>query len=376
MNENLSLHKILGPLSGLYQIVTDTRNKCFDRGILKSKRFDIPVISIGNLAACGTGKTPHTEYLIRLLNQHMKVAVLSRGYKRKTKGFVLASDKSETTQIGDEPYQMHRKFPNTTIAVDESRCEGIEQLLTIKSPPIEVVLLDDAFQHRYVKPGLSILLTDYHRLFSSDRILPVGMLRESKQGKSRAQIVIVTKCPHNIKPIECNIIKQNLKLFPYQHLFFSTFQYKNLRAVFPEATSKKELQLTTLTSEDEILLVTGIASPAPMIEELRKYTSHIKLLRFPDHHQFTKKDVEEIEKQYQQLKNKNTSLIITTEKDAVRLKNLPSLNQTLKSNIYELPIEVAFLQEKQQEFNILITDYVRKNQRNSSIPPSEDAHKP
>ena len=179
-------HKWLYPVSWIYGAVVTVRNKLFDWGFLRSKSFGVPVICIGNLSVGGTGKTPHTEYLIKLLRDNYHVAVLSRGYKRHSRGYVLATPQSTARSIGDEPYQMHTKFPSVTLAVDENRCHGIEQLLSIKEPSIEVVLLDDAFQHRYVKPGLSILLTDYHRLFCDDTLLPAGRLRESVTGKNRA----------------------------------------------------------------------------------------------------------------------------------------------------------------------------------------------
>ena len=182
------------------------RNNLFDWGNLQSKSFDIPVICIGNIAVGGTGKTPHTEYLIKLLHRNFRVAVLSRGYKRHTKGFILSTAESNARSIGDEPYQIKSKFSDIRVAVDEDRCHGIEKLLTLQEPSIEVILLDDAFQHRYVKAGLNILLTDYHRLFCDDALMPAGRLRESARGKNRAQIVIVTKCPPVIKPIDHNII--------------------------------------------------------------------------------------------------------------------------------------------------------------------------
>ena len=219
----IKIHKWLYPVSWIYGAVVTVRNKLFDWGFLRSKSFDVPVICIGNLSVGGTGKTPHTEYLIKLLRNSYHVAVLSRGYKRHSRGYVLATSQSTAHSIGDEPYQMYTKFPSVTLAVDENRCHGIEQLLAIKEPPIEVVLLDDAFQHRYVKPGLSILLTDYHRLFCDDTLLPAGRLRESVNGKNRAQIVIVTKCPQDIKPIDYNIITKRLNLYPYQQLYFSSF---------------------------------------------------------------------------------------------------------------------------------------------------------
>ena len=236
---------------------------------------------------------PHTEYLIKFLCNQYKVAVLSRGYKRHTKGYVLATPESTARSIGDEPYQMHQKFPFVTVAFDEKRCHGIEKLLALQKPSIDVILLDDAFQHRYVKPGLSILLTDYHRLFCDDTLLPAGRLREPISGKNRAQIVIVTKCPQDIKPIDYNIITKRLNLYPYQQLFFSSFRYGNLQPVFPTMSpdtnaisTNHEVALSSLTNTD-ILLMTGIASPAPILERLEGCTKQIDLLSFDDHHNFT-----------------------------------------------------------------------------------------
>ena len=213
---SVKIHHWLYPLSWLYGIGVCLRNKLFDWGWLRSKSFDIPVICVGNLAVGGTGKTPHTEYLIRLLqNEGINVAALSRGYKRKSKGYILATAESSAGKIGDEPYQIKSKFPDIRVAVDEDRCHGIEQLLKLKNPAVDAVLLDDAFQHRRVKAGLNILLTDFHRLLCDDVLLPAGRLREPAGGKNRAQIVIVTKCPDNIKPIDFNIITKRLHLYPY-----------------------------------------------------------------------------------------------------------------------------------------------------------------
>ena len=228
----IKIHKWLYPVSWIYGAVVVMRNKLFDWGIFRSKSFDVPVICVGNLAVGGTGKTPHTEYLIKLLRDKYQVAVLSRGYKRRTKGYVLATPQCTAKTIGDEPYQMYTKFSSVTLAVDEKRCHGIEKLLKLKEPSTDVILLDDAFQHRHVKAGLNILLTDYHRLFCDDTLLPAGRLREPVSGKNRAQIVIVTKCPQDIKPIDYNIITKRLNLYPYQRLFFSSFRYGNLQPVF------------------------------------------------------------------------------------------------------------------------------------------------
>ena len=358
----IKIHKWLYPASWLYGAVVMMRNKLFDWEVLQSKSFDIPIISVGNLAVGGTGKTPHTEYLIKFLCNQYKVAVLSRGYKRHTKGYVLATPESTARSIGDEPYQMHQKFPFVTVAVDEKRCHGIEKLLALQKPSIDVILLDDAFQHRYVKPGLSILLTDYHRLFCDDTLLPAGRLREPISGKNRAQIVIVTKCPQDIKPIDYNIITKRLNLYPYQRLFFSSFRYGNLQPVF---SNEGGIALSLLTDTD-ILLITGIASPAPILERLGDCTKQIDLLSFGDHHDFTHKDMQQIRERFNKLKGKRR-LIITTEKDATRLINHPGLDAELKPFIYALPIEIEILQNQQDKFNQHIIDYVRENTRNRSL---------
>ena len=372
----IKLHKWLYPVSWLYGTVVGLRNKLFDLRTLQSKSFDVPVICIGNIAVGGTGKTPHTEYLIKLLHHKYQVAVLSRGYKRHTKGYVLSTSQNNAQSIGDEPYQIQSKFPDIRVAVDENRCHGIEQLLLLKDKPIEVILLDDAFQHRYVKAGLNILLTDYHRLFCDDALLPVGRLREPIEGKNRAHIVIVTKCPQDIKPIDFNIIAKRLNLFPYQQLYFSAFRYGHLQAVFPQLVSedKKEKALFSLI-DAEILLVTGIASPKTIIEKLKEYTEHIKLLSFSDHHHFSAKDLQNIKEQFYRFK-KQKRWIITTEKDATRLVLHPSLEEALKPHIYTLPIEIEILQNQQDSFNQHIIDYVRENTRNSRLFESANAHQP
>ena len=291
------------------------------------------------------------------------------GYKRRTKGYVLATPQCTAKTIGDEPYQMYTKFSSVTLAVDEKRCHGIEKLLKLKEPSTDVILLDDAFQHRHVKAGLNILLTDYHRLFCDDTLLPAGRLREPVSGKNRAQIVIVTKCPQDIKPIDYNIITKRLNLYPYQRLFFSSFRYGNLQPVF---SNEGGIALSLLTDTD-ILLITGIASPAPILERLGDCTKQIDLLSFGDHHDFTHKDMQQIRERFNKLKGKRR-LIITTEKDATRLINHPGLDAELKPFIYALPIEIEILQNQQDKFNQHIIDYVRENTRNRSLPERKDAH--
>lgn len=370
----IKIYHWLYPLSWLYGLGVCLRNKLFDWRCLRSKSFHVPVICIGNLAVGGTGKTPHTEYLIKLLqNSGLNVATLSRGYKRKSKGYVLADSKSDVRQIGDEPYQMKSKFMDVRVAVDADRCHGIEQLLKLKEPIVDAVLLDDAYQHRYVKAGMNILLTDFHRLLCHDALLPAGRLREPASGKDRAQIIIVTKCPEDIKPIDFNIIAKRLNLFPYQQLYFSSFKYGMLKPLFPDKADSRKV-LSALTGDEQVLLVTGIASPAPLVKEVESYTSHVRLLAFDDHHNFTARDLQEIKEQFLRLEE-GKRLIITTEKDATRLKSHPALDEALKPYIYVLPIEIEILQNQQYIFDQNIIDYVRANSRNSSLPERENAHK-
>lgn len=349
------------------------RNKLFDRGWLRSKSFDVPVICVGNLAVGGTGKTPHTEYLVKLLQKNgVNVATLSRGYKRRSRGYVLADGKSNAWQIGDEPYQIKSKFPDARVAVDEDRCHGIDQLLKLEAPPVEAILLDDAFQHRYVKAGLNILLTDFHRLLCDDALLPAGRLREPASGMSRAQMVIVTKCPDGLKPTDFNIIAKRLHLYPHQQLYFSKFRYGMPTPLFPEKTDSRKV-FSSLTGDEQVLLVTGIASPAPLLKEVESYTRHVKLLAFDDHHDFTSKDLLQIKEQFLHLEEWRR-LIITTEKDAARLKQHPALDEMLKPHIYVLPIEIEILQNQQYIFNQNIIGYVRAHSRNSSFSEGKDAH--
>lgn len=370
-NNFIRIYKWLYPVSCLYGTGVWLRNKLFDWGVYKERSFDLPVISVGNITVGGTGKTPHTEYLIRLLKKHYKIAVLSRGYKRKSEGFVLAKPETSVSMIGDEPFQMKQKFPEIYMAVDRNRCHGIDQLCDEHiAPGTEVIILDDAFQHRYVKPGMNILLVDYHRLLCDDALLPAGRLRESEAGKSRAHIVIVTKCPNEITPMEIRVLTKKMELYPYQQLYFTAMNYGKLRLLFGQG---KEYSLKNIRRDTHILLVTGIASPTKLINDLAPFNKHIDSLAFSDHHDFTDKDMEVIKSRFLRLPEEKR-MIITTEKDAVRLATHPSLDESIKPFIYVLPIEVTFLQDQQELFNLNITEYVRKNPRNSSIPERKDAY--
>lgn len=365
MNKNLiKINKWLYPVSWIYGAGVWLRNKLFDWGYYKEQSFNLPIICIGNLTVGGTGKTPHTEYLIQLLQKSHQVAVLSRGYKRKSKGFVLAKDNTPVHQIGDEPYQMKQKFPDIHMAVDANRCHGIEQLCkTNVAPSTDVVLLDDAFQHRHVKAGLNILLVDYHRMITEDALLPAGRLREPVSGKDRAHIVIITKCPKDIKPMDFRVLQRQMNLYAFQQLYYTTLDYGKLRPLF---NGGKEHSIQNIHPAVHILLVTGIASPQVLEDELSTVNRHIHTLTFSDHHDFTENDMQEIEKQFHHLPE-GKRMIITTEKDAVRMASHPQLPETIKPYIYVLPIEIVFLQDQQEMFNKYVLDYVRKNSRNCRL---------
>lgn len=351
------------PLSWIYGTITAVRNRLFDWGVLKSESFPIPVIGVGNITVGGTGKTPHVEYLIRqLLAKNYKVAVLSRGYKRKSKGYVLATTESQMQDIGDEPWQVKQKFPEVYVAVDSNRRRGITRLMNdAETKDVEVILLDDAYQHRYVKPGMNILLIDYHRMITDDAILPAGRLRESARGRERAQEVIVTKCPAVMTPMDYRVVQQSLGLRPYQGLYFSTFKYGDLQGLF----NGKTRPLSSIEAEEHILLLTGIASPEQMMIDMRRYTRHITPLSFPDHHFFTEQNAQQIEDALKQLSPPR--FIITTEKDASRLRQCPGLSEIVKQSLYVLPIEVEIMRNEQYKFNEKIIGYVRKDSRNSSM---------
>ena len=363
MNGKCKIYWGLWPFSVLYGVGVKVRNLLFDVGWLHEESFPLPVICIGNLTVGGTGKTPHTEYLIRLLQDSFRLSVLSRGYKRKSKGFVLASSTSRMEDIGDEPYQMARKFPSIHVAVDRDRCRGIRQLTSPQgAPDTEVILLDDAFQHRYVRPGLRILLMDYHRPVECDQLLPAGRLREPANGKKRADLLIVTKCPPTLSLEECERIRQRIQPLPHQEVFFTTLAYGKLYSLFMDAPA----QPLDALKDKEVLLVTGIASPVPLMEEVGRHAAHITPLLFGDHHNFDGADMQQIAQQFHQLPG-TRRLILTTEKDASRLIGHPQLSEELKPYIYVLPIEVEFLHKGELVFNPKIIEYVRKNSRNSCL---------
>ncbi len=364
----IKINEWLRPLSWLYGCGVKFRNFLFDTGILKSHAFDVPVISVGNITVGGTGKTPHVEYLIRLLQNKVKVAVLSRGYKRKTHGFILATNDMTVREIGDEPHQMKQKYPNVAVAVDRKRVHGIEKLME-HDKELDVILLDDAFQHRYVKPGINILLVDYHRLIIYDKLLPAGRLREPLSGKNRADIVIITKCPKDMKPMEFRVLIKAMNLYPYQHLYFTTLAYDSLMPLY---NKKGTRALEDIKADEHVLLLTGIASPEQMLIDLKPYAANIHPLTFADHHEFNKKDVEKINEAFSSMPS--PKCIITTEKDATRINNTLGFTDEVMQNMYLLPVKIQFMQDQDDLFNQNILGYVRKNSRNSILVKGKDDH--
>lgn len=358
----------LKPLSYLYGLAVNTRNLMFEMGILKSRAFDVPVIAVGNITVGGTGKTPHIEYLVRTLKAKYNVAVLSRGYKRKSKGFIVADENSTALDIGDEPFQIKKKFPNITVAVDKNRCHGID-MLEERDKNMDVVLLDDAYQHRYVKPGVNILLVDYHRLIIYDELLPVGRLREPISGKNRADIVIVTKCPKTLKPMEFRIINKAMDLYPYQQLFFTTIEYNSMVPLFRKGNEESLDMLKGMN----VLALSAIASPEQLKHDLTPHCGHLEQLIYRDHHHFKKKDLQYINETFAAMKE--PKCVVTTEKDASRLINKEGLSDEVRKNIYILPIKVSFMLGQEEDFNNYIIDYVHKNSRNSILAKGKDDNK-
>jgi tetraacyldisaccharide 4'-kinase len=335
------LRKILLPFAVLYGLVMRLRNFLYDQGLFKSFGFNVPIIAVGNLSMGGTGKTPQIEYLIRLLSDKYRIATLSRGYKRHSKGFLLADANATAALLGDEPFQFHQKFPNVRVAVDADRKNGIEQLLALNEKP-EVILLDDAFQHRRVKAGFYILLTAYGDLFSDDFTLPTGNLREPKIGAKRANMIIVTKCPESISDLAIESIRRKLKTT--QPVYFSTIAYDD------SVYSRDNIVPVDEIRGQQKLLLAGIAKPEPFFAYLQGENDAI--LRFADHHHFTETDLINIKQQAQD------KMIVTTEKDYVRLKG-----QLPAAQLFYLPIKTAFVQD-QPNFDQTILNYVGKSTRN------------
>lgn len=341
---------LLFPFSLLYGIIIFFRNKLYDWNIFKSTSFDIPIISVGNLEVGGSGKTPMVEYLICLLKNQFNLATLSRGYGRNTKGFKWVKSDDKAIETGDEPLQMAKKFNDINVAVCEDRVFGINKIKQTN----DLILMDDAYQHRSVKPGLSILLFDYQQIQKPKLLLPVGNFRESFDGRRRSNIIVVTKCPPNLSSAERQKIKEKIKLFKNQELYFSFIDYnKELQKI----STFDKLNINKITEETTVLLLTGIAKTEPLINEIEKYTSKIIQHTYADHHVFTKKNMLKLAADFDKLKT-DKKIIITTEKDAVRLSIKQFENLLKDLPIYKWPITVGFI-NNQQEFNKSIQNYAK-----------------
>lgn len=354
------LQFLLIPFSWLYGAVVYLYHRMYDLQIKKSVSFEIPVISIGNLSVGGTGKTPHVEYLIRLFKDFYDIGILSRGYRRKTKGYLLLDESSSAQEAGDEPVQFKHKFPEVMVAVCEERAIGIPIML-LDNPKLQVVILDDAFQHRRVSPGLSILLTEYSNPFTRDRLLPAGRLRESKNNAVRADLIVVNKCPPQISPDEKIQLSKELALRPDQFVFFSHLKYGT-----PFSFFNPDIKLT-LQKNDSVVLFCGIANPQLLEEYLSGIVHEIEVLKFADHHQYSVGDLKKIQSAFQKLKD-GRRFLVTTEKDAVRLSSLKEYIVNRGLEIYCMPVEAAFFEEDRLKFNDSVNSYVAQSIINRNDP--------
>lgn len=338
---------LLFPFSILYLIILRIRNSLFDRNLIPATSFNLPIICVGNLAVGGTGKSPMIEYLVRLLSRDVPIATLSRGYKRKTRGYALAGEQSNALEIGDEPMQFHRKFPGLTVAVGEQRVEAIPQLLHDR-PDTKAILLDDAFQHRQVKAGLNILLTDYSNLYTRDWYLPAGELRDQRSSAARADLIVVTKCSASLSREEADRIREELKPLPHQQVFFSAIRYGKPYHII----SKNNREIT---GDTEVLLVTGIANPLPLKKMLTQNAGAYYELSYSDHYIFTIDDLKSMVKRFKAITAEN-KMMLTTEKDAVRLMKFDGQLEELP--FYVIPIEQSFLFGEGPAFDGLIQSFI------------------
>ena len=344
----------------MYGFAVRIRHWMFNVNILKSKSFPMPIIGVGNLSLGGTGKTPMVEYLIRLLSDNYKLAVLSRGYSRDTKGYLTANHYSKHTDIGDEPMQYHNKFKhNLTVAVSENRRKGIKNLMH-DDYNLDIILLDDSFQHRYVKPGISILLTDFHSLYMEDYLIPAGTLRDVVSQAKRADIIIVTKTYKVLSPITRRRIQSILKPKAHQQLFFSYLEYGKL-TIFPGFK-----HITTSKNINTIVLFCGIANSYPLQEYLRDMCMELLVIDFPDHHTYSKKDLQLVTKTFKDEFTQN-KIIITTEKDAMRLIKSEYICELNKLPVFYIPIEVKLHGDDKENFSNQIKKYVKENKRSGSL---------
>jgi tetraacyldisaccharide 4'-kinase len=348
-----SFRILLLPFALVYWFIIWLRNKLYDNKILHSTTFGLPLISVGNLSAGGTGKSPMVEYLVELLKDKYRIATLSRGYKRKTTGYALAGENSTALEIGDEPMQFHVKYPDLAVAVGEERISAIPQLLHDR-PEIQAIILDDAFQHRAIKAGLDILLTDHDNLFVHDFYLPTGDLRDLKSSYKRAEIIVVTKCKPDLSEGERKRITGQINPLPDQEIYFTAIEYGQCYHL----VTKKRIELKSTT---EVLLITGIANPVPLKKLLEKYSKTYHMIQYSDHHIFTIDDLHDIQNRYNAIES-TEKIILTTEKDAVRLVKFGAELETMP--VYVIPIRHHFLFDEGEKFNTQVETFIKNFERN------------
>lgn len=355
------LNPFLGaPLAFLYGLAIDIRHRLFDLKILSSEEYDIPIVCVGNITVGGTGKTPVTEYLIEHFAGRYQVAVLSRGYKRKTRGFVLASVQSSFRQIGDEPKQIKLKYPEVPVAVCEKRTEGIRRLREAH-PGINLIILDDAFQHRYVEPWVNIVLMDYNNPVYRDHLMPWGTLRDRRRQLNRAHFVLVTKCPPDMNPLDMRLVRKSLDLYPYQSLYFTRMKPETPLALFPDQVQRP------LTAGDPVMVLSGIANPGPLVKSLSPRYRVVGKQLFEDHHVYRMSELEELIVQLKKLPPE--TMIVTTEKDAVKLTNRKKIPAEIQRRLYYLPIRVHFVGGCEPDFLRQLEQYVISNQKYHILHP-------
>lgn len=345
------LKLLLLPLALLYGLGVAIRNGLYSIGLLRGVSFSIPVISVGNLTVGGTGKTPHTEYLIRLLHEYLFLAVVSRGYKRKTSGYLEVSTSHDASQTGDEPLQYKRKYPHVPVAVAESRSFAIPQVIR-SYPGTQVILLDDGYQHREVVPGLNILLTEYNRLYTTDWLLPVGRLREWRSEANRADFIVITKCPENISLKEEETIRNDVRKREDQQVFFSRYRYGNPYKMY--GTGER----ITLHKDLDVLLVVAIAGTEYLLEYVEGQSGDVRMLAYNDHHPFSSSDISEMERHFAHMDGNRERIVLTTEKDAMRLDVHRNLLQQSSLPIYILPVAVQFIGNTPDAFNLAVKDWL------------------
>ena len=360
---------LLYPFSLLYGLIIWIRNFLFDYNLIQSTEFPIPIISVGNITVGGTGKTPHIEYMVELLKNDFQVATLSRGYKRITRQFILADTDAEVRDIGDEPVQIKHKYPDIHVAVDRRRVNGVRELMN-RIPDLDVILLDDAFQHRHIKPGLSVLLIDFNRPMSEDHLLPAGRLREQSYERRRANIILITKCPDRLKPIDRRIIVKDLKLYPFQHLFFTKLIYGEPVPLFDDTSNPISLA-DMKAGKPQILMVTGISGPRLFKKHLRSISTNITELTYPDHHAFSEKDLATMLQSFEQMEG-DEKFIFTTAKDATRLQKFTNIAAPVRERMFYVPVGIEILNEDGETFNNHIRNYVRDNKRDSILHKQQD----